>query len=140
MANKKRGMTSVTPLHVISTVPVSDSLPFGELKFGAGTFLAVFLSLLHPRVAGQQTGLFQVVTVLGVGLEQSPGDSVRECIDLGRFSAAFEGGDDIVLLGGLGYLKRLADLVLFEDLSKVLSGVLFVDRDPAAVCGCSAPA
>ena len=69
----------------------------GELGSSTGCFEAVFLSLLHSGVAGQEPGGLQSGAILGVHLQQGAADAVADGAGLAGDPAAGDGGGDIHL-------------------------------------------
>ena len=53
-------------------------------------------------------------------MEQSSGDAMTERFHLGRFTTAFESGDNIIAFSVIGDLKRFGDLVGLECVTKVV--------------------
>src|SRR5260221_10136405 len=84
------------------------SLPLGELEPGAGATLSIFLSLLHARIARQETRLLQDLAKLSVENEEGTRNAVADRSGLPRASAAIHEGDDVELVHGLRQLQRLA--------------------------------
>src|SRR5665213_2382954 len=63
-------------------------LALGELRCFASALEAVLLALFLARITSEQTGLLQGTARLDIGVDQGPGDSVRDGTGLSRNSAA----------------------------------------------------
>ena len=79
------------------------NLSLGELGRSAGRFEAVFFTLLHARVAGEETGgLLRWRAVRLVDQQEGAGDAVTDGAGLAGDAAADDLGDDIELAGSAG--------------------------------------
>src|SRR3954454_14736195 len=86
----------------------------------AGLLQAVLLALRRAGVAGQEAGLLEGRTVLGLDLDQRAGDGQAQRACLAGHAAALEEADDVVLLGLLQDHERLADELLVHLVREVL--------------------
>src|SRR3954447_24552114 len=86
----------------------------------AGLLQAVLLALRRAGVAGQEAGLLEGRTVLGLNLDQRAGDGQAQRACLAGHAAALEEADDVVLLGLLQDHERLADELLVHLVRGVL--------------------
>ena len=75
------------------------AVTLAELRSAAGGLQAYFLRSLHTRIAGQETGLLEDGTVVGIDEQQSAGNAVAQGAGLTGHTAALDGGDDIDLTG-----------------------------------------
>ena len=126
---QKRGATHwVTPLNGTKSA-------LAELGSAAGGFEAVLLPLLHTRVAGEEAGGLQSRAVLGVDLQQGPGDAVPDGAGLTGDAAAGDGGGDVHLAQQVGGDQGLTDDELQGIQTKVVVDVTAVDGDGAGAVG-----
>src|SRR3954469_3296401 len=88
-------------------VPLRRSA-LGVLRSLAGLLQAVLLPLLDPRVTGEEAGLLQRRTVLGLDRDEGTGDREPQGAGLAGDTAALEDADHVVLLGLLQGHERLA--------------------------------
>ena len=63
-------------------------LALAELRRATGGLEAVFLSLLHSRISGQESGLLQHGSVVRICMQQSSGDSMTDGACLSGETAA----------------------------------------------------
>ena len=80
-----------------------------ELRSTTGGLQTVLLTLLHTRIAGEQTGSLQGGTVLLVGQQQGAGHTVTDGAGLAGHAAAGDGSNDIHLAQGVGGSQGLTD-------------------------------
>jgi len=106
-------------------------LALGELGSTTGGLQTVFLALLHTRIAGEETGLLEDGTVVGVDEQQSAGNAMAQSAGLTGHTAALDGGDDINLTEGLGRGEGLTDDHLEGLETEILVDVAAVDGDGA---------
>jgi hypothetical protein len=82
-------------------------LTFGVLRGLSGFMQAVFLSLLHPRIAGEETASSQQWSCIRVSYYQRPGDSQLDSACLAGNSAAMYAADYIETTQGITKNQRL---------------------------------
>ena len=122
--------------HAVSGVlNVLIRLALAELGSATGSLEAVLLTLLHTRIAGQETGGLEGGTVLGVDLQQSAGNAVTDSAGLAGHTAAGDGGLDVHLAQGIGGGQRLTHDELQGLQAKVIVDVPAVDGDSAGAVG-----
>ena len=78
------------------------SLALAELRSTTCCLQTVLLTLLHTRIAGQETSGLQGGAVLLVDLQQSAGDAVADGAGLAGHAAAGDGSNDVNLAHQLG--------------------------------------
>src|SRR3954452_1837202 len=100
--------------------PRRDDLALGVLGRLARLLQAVLLALLDPRVAGQEAGLLQRRTVVGLDLLQRTGDAEAQRAGLPGDAAAVQAGDHVVRAGLLERDERLVDGLLVHLVREVL--------------------
>src|SRR5690606_14999129 len=98
----------------------------------AGLLEAVLLPLLGPRVTGQEAGLLQRRTVIGVDLHQRAGDRQAQRARLAADATAAEVAEDVEAVGLLDGLQRLADQLLVHLVREVLLERAAVELELAA--------
>ena len=108
-----------------------DKSALGELGRATGGLQTVLLALLHTRIAGEETGLLEDGTVVGIDEQQSAGNAVAQSAGLTGHTAALDGGDDIDLTEGLGRGEGLTDDHLEGLETEILVDVAAVDGDGA---------
>ena len=106
-------------------------LSLGELRSATCGFEAVFLSLLHSGVTGQEAGFFQDGAVVLILLQQSSGKTVTDGTSLAGNAAACNGADDIKAASGFNQLQGLADDELQSLQAKVIVNIAAIDGDRA---------
>src|SRR5688500_14578656 len=92
----------------------------GVLRSLASLLEPVLLALLDPRVTGEEAGLLQRRTVLGLDLDQRAGDGEPQGAGLTGDAAALEQAHDVVLLALLQGHERLTDELLVHLVGEVL--------------------
>src|SRR5580765_2951722 len=102
-----------------------------ELEPRPGSSLAVLLALLHPRVAGQEAFLLELLAELQVVLGQRAGDAVADGAGLAGRAAAGDRDLDVEPLGRLRGEERLLDDHLQDVVGEVIVEGALVDRDRA---------
>jgi hypothetical protein len=85
-------------------------LPFGELKPGPGTFLAVFFAFFDPGITFDEPGPFEREAEIGVNANQRPCNSVPHGTGLTGNAAADHRRSDIIAAKCIGKFKRLNHL------------------------------
>src|SRR5689334_14384531 len=108
-----------------------DASALRELEPGPRAALSVLLPLLHPRVAGEEAFLLELLAKLQVVLGESAGDSVPDRAGLARRAAAGDRHVDVELLGRLARRERLLDDHLQNVVGEVLVERALVDGDGA---------
>lgn len=68
--------------------PATERLSLAELRSATSCLEAVFLSLFHSWVSGQETCFLQNGSEISVCLEKSSRDSVTDCTSLSSCAAA----------------------------------------------------
>ena len=84
-------------------------LSLGELRSATGSLEAVFLTLFHTRIAGEEAGFFQNGAQLLVVLQQCSGNAVTDSTGLSGDAAAANVADNVKVAVGVGQLQGLAD-------------------------------
>ena len=107
-------------------------LALGELRRATGGFEAVFLALLHTRIAREEAGLLQDGAILGVDQQQGAGHAVAQSAGLTGHAAALDGGNDVDLAELLGSGEGLTDDHLQGLETEILVDVAAVDGDSAS--------
>src|SRR6266545_936382 len=105
-----------------------EPLPFAELEARPGAALSVLLAFLHPRIAGQESFLLQLLAQFGVVLGQRPGDPVADRAGLTGRTAAGDAHVDVELLRRLHREERLLDDHLENVVGEVIVEGTLVDR------------
>src|SRR5699024_577878 len=101
-----------------------------ELRSTTGGFEAVLLSLLHSRVAGQETSSLEGRTILiRICLQQGTRDAVTDCASLAGEATANDGALDVELIGGVRCLQRLTNDQLQGIEAEVIVDGAVVDLD-----------
>ena len=108
---------------------IAIHLPFRELEALSRSRLTVFLTFLHSRIAGQETGFLQDGPELHAEVDQRSRDAVLDGARLAVHSATFNVDNEIEFVRAVRRLKRL-----FEDhpvgfIKKILLKALVVDGD-----------
>src|SRR3569833_1492733 len=98
----------------------SAGTALGVLRSLAGLLQAVLLALRDAGVTGKEAGLLQGGTVLGLDLDERPGDGQTQGAGLAGDTAAVEQADDVVLLALLEDHERLTDELLVHLVREVL--------------------
>src|SRR5262249_11463470 len=87
----------------------SKNLAFRELEAFTRALLTVLLTLFGAGIAREQSGLFELLTQLGVELEQRARDAVTHCAGLTSNAAAVDVDHHVEFVDRVGQLQRLAD-------------------------------
>ena len=103
-------------------------LALGELRSATCLLQAVLLALDHASIAGQETGLLEVGTVIA-SVQKSASNAQTKGAGLAGDAAAIKKGDDIEGTEGIGNLEG-SESVLDQLLAaKVLLGIALVNGD-----------
>src|SRR3712207_4908697 len=94
----------------------------------AGLLEPVLLALGDARVTGEEAGLLEGRTVLGVDLDERAGDRQAQRAGLAADATTPEDADDVVLLGPLDGHQRLTDELLVHLVREVLLDGAAVER------------
>ena len=86
---------------------LSCRLSLAELRCATGGFEAVLLTLLHTRITGQEAGLLQGGTVLGIYQQQRTADAMAQSTGLTGHTAALDGSHDIHLAQSAGGVQKI---------------------------------
>src|SRR6185437_13557584 len=103
-----------------STGPRTAGLTLGVLGRLTSLLQPVLLALLHPGVPGQEAGLLQRRTVVGLDADQRAGDGQPQRTGLAGDAAAGQAGNDVVLVVLVQRDERLADQLLVHLVREVV--------------------
>src|SRR5215813_14010250 len=84
----------------------SKNLAFRELEAFTRALLTVLLTLFGAGIAREQSGLFELLTQLGVELEQRARDAVTHCAGLTSNAAAVDVDHHVEFVDRVGQLQR----------------------------------
>src|SRR3970282_1606613 len=107
-------------------------LPLGVLGGLAGSLEPVLLALLHPRVAGQESGLAErEAMAVGIELQERPGDPVADGSGLAGHATALDLDHRVEATLGAGDSEGHPDVGLVDGVPEVLEERAPVDDDLA---------
>ncbi len=106
-----------------------NALTLGELKSGAGALLAVFFSFFDPRIAFDETGLFERQSEIRIDQNQRAGDAVPHGPGLSGDTAAGDRCADIIGADSIGDFERLHHFIAGGLNWKIFFHRVIVDRD-----------
>lgn len=101
----------------------------GELETLAGSGLAGLLAFLFARITGEEITLAKGIFQIRVRLKESPGNTQLDRSDLPGDSAALGGDRHVELIGDVGRLEGVENLVLEGKSSEVFLKGALVNRD-----------
>ena len=101
--------TVQTSLPVLFILILADISSLAELRCSSSFLQAVFLTLFHAGVTGQEAFLLEDGAVFRVCLAEGSGDAVTDRAGLAGGAAALDGDVEVELTHGVRSFQRLTD-------------------------------